>query len=194
MKEEGGVKALYRGLVPTSAGAPPSLSLPLSLPRPSSPGLTPPSTLVRRRRALRRLQLCVVRAPQAPDLGARPAAPPAQHVREARLWRSGGRDLADGASMRSRAPLLPPSLPLPYPLFSLLPPFSLPIDTHAANEAQCSELTHLGRSPQLTYPADLLRRRMQMVGLKSQALGYQYKGAWDGACSPPSYSRARARA
>ena len=25
---------------------------------------------------------------------------------------------------------------------------------------------------------------MQMVGLKSQALGYQYKGAWDGACSP----------
>ena len=34
---------------------------------------------------------------------------------------------------------------------------------------------------QLTYPADLLRRRMQMVGLKDQALGYQYNGAWDGA-------------
>ncbi|GAA5837342.1 hypothetical protein JCM9279_005658 [Rhodotorula babjevae] len=36
-----------------------------------------------------------------------------------------------------------------------------------------------GISQTLTYPADLLRRRMQMVGLKSQALGYQYKGAWD---------------
>ncbi|GAA5856357.1 hypothetical protein JCM8547_000884 [Rhodosporidiobolus lusitaniae] len=34
-------------------------------------------------------------------------------------------------------------------------------------------------SQTLTYPADVLRRRMQMVGLKSEALGYQYKGAWD---------------
>ncbi|GAA6035899.1 hypothetical protein JCM8097_005152 [Rhodosporidiobolus ruineniae] len=34
-------------------------------------------------------------------------------------------------------------------------------------------------SQTLTYPADLLRRRMQMVGLKSQALGYEYTGAWD---------------
>ncbi|GAA6053452.1 hypothetical protein JCM3770_005172 [Rhodotorula araucariae] len=36
-----------------------------------------------------------------------------------------------------------------------------------------------GISQTLTYPADLLRRRMQMVGLKDQALGYQYNGAWD---------------
>ncbi|GAA6022219.1 hypothetical protein JCM10207_003947 [Rhodosporidiobolus poonsookiae] len=34
-------------------------------------------------------------------------------------------------------------------------------------------------SQTLTYPADLLRRRMQMVGLKSSALGYQYNGAWE---------------
>ncbi|BGP28737.1 hypothetical protein JCM10296v2_000473 [Rhodotorula toruloides] len=34
-------------------------------------------------------------------------------------------------------------------------------------------------SQTLTYPADLLRRRMQMVGLKSQALGYEYTGAWN---------------
>ncbi|GAA5969066.1 hypothetical protein JCM11641_007456 [Rhodosporidiobolus odoratus] len=30
-----------------------------------------------------------------------------------------------------------------------------------------------------TYPMDLLRRRFQMVGMKSQALGYEYGGAWD---------------
>ncbi|GJN92216.1 hypothetical protein Rhopal_005246-T1 [Rhodotorula paludigena] len=34
-------------------------------------------------------------------------------------------------------------------------------------------------SQTLTYPADLLRRRMQMVGLKDQALGYEYTGAWN---------------
>lgn len=37
-----------------------------------------------------------------------------------------------------------------------------------------------GGGMQLTYPADLLRRRMQMVGLKSQALGYEYTGALQG--------------
>ncbi|GAA5892030.1 hypothetical protein JCM6882_005668 [Rhodosporidiobolus microsporus] len=34
-------------------------------------------------------------------------------------------------------------------------------------------------SQTLTYPFDLLRRRMQMVGLQSDALGYQYTGSWD---------------
>lgn len=32
-------------------------------------------------------------------------------------------------------------------------------------------------SQTLTYPCDVLRRRMQVVGLKS--LGYEYKSAWD---------------
>ncbi|GAA5896925.1 uncharacterized protein JCM6883_007057 [Sporobolomyces salmoneus] len=34
-------------------------------------------------------------------------------------------------------------------------------------------------SQTMTYPMDLLRRRMQMVGLKSDALGYQYTGSWN---------------
>ncbi|CEQ38849.1 SPOSA6832_00312, partial [Sporobolomyces salmonicolor] len=33
-------------------------------------------------------------------------------------------------------------------------------------------------SQTLTYPFDLLRRRFQMVGLKSQALGYEYTSIW----------------
>jgi solute carrier family 25 phosphate transporter 23/24/25/41 len=37
-----------------------------------------------------------------------------------------------------------------------------------------------GVSQTLTFPADLLRRRMQMVGLKDSSLGYHYTGAWDG--------------
>ncbi|GAA5843018.1 hypothetical protein JCM11251_007313 [Rhodosporidiobolus azoricus] len=40
-------------------------------------------------------------------------------------------------------------------------------------------------SQTLTYPFDLLRRRMQMVGMQSQALGYQYTGSLDGEFSLP---------
>ncbi|GAA6011082.1 hypothetical protein JCM11491_005931 [Sporobolomyces phaffii] len=36
-----------------------------------------------------------------------------------------------------------------------------------------------GLSQTITYPMDLLRRRMQMVGLKSDVLGYQYTGSWN---------------
>ncbi|GAA6062399.1 hypothetical protein JCM10212_006185 [Sporobolomyces blumeae] len=36
-----------------------------------------------------------------------------------------------------------------------------------------------GFSQTITYPMDLLRRRMQMVGLKSDVLGYEYTGSWN---------------
>ncbi len=36
-------------------------------------------------------------------------------------------------------------------------------------------------SQTLTYPFDVLRRKMQVVGMKSSALGYQYNGALDAA-------------
>ncbi|GAA5947067.1 hypothetical protein JCM3765_002137 [Sporobolomyces pararoseus] len=36
-----------------------------------------------------------------------------------------------------------------------------------------------GFSQTITYPMDLLRRRMQMVGLKSEVLGYEYTGSWN---------------
>ena len=36
-------------------------------------------------------------------------------------------------------------------------------------------------SQTLTYPFDVLRRKMQVVGLGAGALGYQYNGALDAA-------------
>jgi len=36
-------------------------------------------------------------------------------------------------------------------------------------------------SQTLTYPFDVLRRKMQVVGMRSSALGYQYSGALDAA-------------
>jgi solute carrier family 25 phosphate transporter 23/24/25/41 len=36
-------------------------------------------------------------------------------------------------------------------------------------------------SQTLTYPFDVLRRKMQVVGMGSSALGYQYNGALDAA-------------
>lgn len=36
-----------------------------------------------------------------------------------------------------------------------------------------------GFSQTITYPMDLLRRRMQMVGLKSDVLGYEYTGSFN---------------
>lgn len=48
-----------------------------------------------------------------------------------------------------------------------------------------------GISQTITFPADLLRRRMQMVGLKDSSLGYHYTGAWDGAFIPLSVSLRR---
>jgi solute carrier family 25 (mitochondrial phosphate transporter), member 23/24/25/41 len=36
-------------------------------------------------------------------------------------------------------------------------------------------------SQTLTYPLDVLRRKMQVVGMSSRALGYQYNGALDAA-------------
>ena len=42
-------------------------------------------------------------------------------------------------------------------------------------------ITQGSLSQTLTYPFDVLRRKMQVVGLGAGALGYQYNGALDAA-------------
>lgn len=95
VREEGGVRALYRGLVTTSAGTS-NFSPESSRP----PGLTELGCCICiRRRPLCCLQLCIVRAAQDPTHRSRPGAPPAGHPRETRLRRDGRRHFADSESV-----------------------------------------------------------------------------------------------
>lgn len=147
MKEEGGVKALYRGLVPTSAGA-------CTLPPPCSQPVSSLTELYH-------------------NTGVAPYVAFNLRHTSSSSCRSAGSTRNIARPTRSRSSCAAESREVSH---RQCVPLRLPICSCLA----ASDALLRSRCDQLTYPADLLRRRMQMVGLKSQALGYQYQGAWDG--------------